>query len=96
MSDLKSTSRTVEVLGAGRLARLLTVQRLVFVTEAADPLADIVGFGVGPLDDLPKFLEASLRDHYPHSFTRLALGHAGGGVDNPLPHVVEIASSGVD
>ena len=85
-----------EVLGAGRLARSLTVQRLVFLAEAADPLADIVGFGVGSLDDLPKLLEASPRDRYPHSFTCLALGHAGGGVDNPLPYVVEIATRGVD
>ena len=85
-----------KVLGAGRLAGSLTVQRLVFVAEAADPLVDIVGFGVGSLDDLPKLLEASLRDRHLHSFACLALGYAGGGVDNPTPHVVEIAAAGVD
>jgi hypothetical protein len=85
-----------EVLGAGRLAGSPAVQRLVFIAEAADSLADKVGFGVRSLDNLLELLKASLRDRHPHSFACLALGHAGGGVDNPTPHVVESAAAGVD
>ena len=55
-----------------------------------------IGFSVGPLDNLPKLREAYLRDRQLHSLTRLVVGHAGGGIDNPLPNVFEIAPTGLD
>jgi hypothetical protein len=51
---------------------------------------------VGSLNGLLQLNEAPLRDRHTHPLTALALGNSGDGVDHPLPHTLEVASSGID